>query len=349
MTQELSNTLMPIMLSEIEDPLFDITVPITANIDIIKNAIKNNKKYPNPILAKYDDKLYPVGNLDSIRAADEVHTNTILCRVLEADDMNDVKLKHMLYSLSKTYNPIFFISLLKDMVKNGADISALPSQYRNLLSVKLDSDVERKTVSFLRDVGGKQPEVPSFTHVVVLISKLDSGKQMKALNKVITYSKLGKFVSVPDSKTVRKLFLDFDEGGEEIFEEEDFEEQRPQVGDAEVTVSSNPGEVGTKIDVSRDTIEWECECKRRYTLGLQNGTIKKLSDVDSGISAVDAGGKERYFLSRSDADYLGLEMSPNIHSYKLDSAAEGDVIILSKVDISKARRQSIKNIILKNS
>ena len=340
-----------IKISDIQPkPPYNVTVTISENVRLIESAILSGAAYPRAVLARYSGKLYPVGNLETVQAAQSAGIKEMECIVEDAHTMGDVVKSHISHSRSRTYNPISLMSALDMLEESGDGLDDVPSEIRMIHRLDLDGSVKSRIDSFITDIGKNRSEVPSIIHILHPISKIKKTAQREALNHIIDYSTFGSVFIPPDTKILKTILAKFHTPAhdarkvtvEPVQKEPNMEPPNTARPNVDIDVVKSPDEMGTNISSINNVTQHTCQCGKKYMVNHNDGLIREVVDVEGqNIIALktDSGSDENagstYALSKNDSDYLDLEMSPTVYTYRLGPAKSGNAVLICRSRIGK--------------
>ena len=342
-------------------PLHGINVSVTVakNVELLKTAVKN-ERYPEPILASYGGKLYPVGNIDTLEAARAVGTRKLICRVEEANSVEAVAKQHIFHSRSRTYNPASLMSMLRLIEENNGDMEGIPTDLKKFSSLDISDDAKKTIDRFVKDMGRKRMEVPSIMHLMSPLSKVEKRKQPQAMEDIIKHSTFNGTFIPPDLNIVSRMLDKYPKNGptskddeeEMIIVQPEPKEEIDDVPDdfdnVDVNIKKSIRDMGTEMTCNKNVVKFESPPHintKTYLVDFKNSKIKELKEGGSNITAIEMIPDPLYAVDDRVASFLELDMSPIIYNYNLGGKKTGDVSILSKRRISKKDQGEIAKIL----
>ena len=355
-----------VMISRIEEPIYQATVIISSNVRLLAKAIaEKGGPTTKPILAKLDGRYYPVGNIETVMAAMEAGLKSIACSVIPVKSKTDMINLHLLHTRSSTYNPVRFTRMINEAISENVeiDIGNLPNSFRRRIS--LTPDVEKKLDDFVLDMGKKMIEVPSMLHIVAPLSRLDPEDQKAALKMVLNYTTMRKQAYPPDQITLNQIFEQYrykdsdrnDDGGDDdggtgaggnTWDAGDAVEpvanpkskpaqDRAGDDDVEMGLAKKKGSVGVRIKPKSDSIEYRCKCSRKIVVNLKNGIVQRMEENGTNILAVndDENTSVCYMLPGELASQLELDVSDIINCYLIGGKKSEKAALITKRKIPK--------------
>ena len=350
-------------IDRLEDPPYCVLIITQPGVQRLADLLKKHGAASPVIVAKLNNKYYPVGNLDSLQAYRKCGIKDVMCAIESVSSKKEMLEMHVRAVTTLTYHPLALADAVSELIDAGIKKESLSREMQSLYGINISKDARKVLDKFITNMSKSQMEVPSMMHILKPITRINKSKQQEVMSKLMTYSytyNAEAFVP-PDEYTISKILepyatydddddddddgsggngLDADSvepiGYAEDGSDGDSGDHMQQDDATTLDVRPKNREIPTQIGGLDNTMVCKCTCSKEWLVDLKNATYKELIEKESHIeTGTTHDGQTVYVMDRKDVSYLGLTSQPNINKRYIGGSDEGHTLIISKRNITK--------------